>query len=210
MIKPYRFYLLYLLLGIAALYVYTRSEVAVPVGQPLDSFPQTAGSWKMLGQARFDSQTLEVLRPSDYLSRTYSAANGDKVSLYVGFHDGGPQSGSIHSPRQCLPGSGWNRLKDEVRSVDLDGRKIPYVSALYQKDSEKQLFLYWFQVRDEILTNEYALKLAQVKNSVLANRRDSSFIRLSLAATDDEDYAIRSGEQFIRDFYPAISHSLPQ
>jgi EpsI family protein len=208
--KAYRFYLLFLLLGIAALYVYARAEVAVPVGHPLDLFPQTVGNWKMLGQARFDAQTLKVLRPSDYLSRTYSATNGDIISLYVGYHDGGPQSGSIHSPRQCLPGSGWNRLKDEVRTLNLDGRKISFVSAVYQKDEEKQLFLYWFQARDEILTNEYTLKFALIKNSVLANRRESAFIRLALDATDDEEAAIQSGEQFIRDFYPTIHRALPQ
>jgi len=130
--------------------------------------------------------------------------------LYIGYHDGGPQSGPIHSPRQCLPGSGWNRLQDEVRTLELDGRIIPYVSAVYQKDEEKQLFLYWFQVRDEIMTNEYALKFAQIKNSLLANRRESAFIRLALNATDNEAEAVQTGEQFIREFYPAIRHALPQ
>ncbi|MDB4470841.1 EpsI family protein [Deltaproteobacteria bacterium] len=210
MIKAYRFYLLYLLLGVAAFYVFTRTEVAVPANQPFELFPQHVNQWTMTGQARFDERTLEVLKPTDYLSRTYRSKNGGQVSLYIGYHDGGPQSGPIHSPRQCLPGSGWDRLKDEVREIELDDQKIPYVSATYQKETEKQMFLYWFQVRDEILTDEYMLKVAQTKNSVLANRRDSAFIRLSLNTTDSEDDALRIGEQFIRDFYPAISHSLPQ
>ena len=210
MIKTSRFLILYLLMFCAAAYVYARSEVAVPVNQALDLFPQHVGGWKMTGQARFDERTLEVLKPTDYLSRTYMTAMGERVSLYVGYHDGGPQSGPIHSPRQCLPGSGWNRLKDEIRAIELDGKKIPFVSSIYQKDTEKQLFLYWFQVRDDMLTDEYMLKVAQIKNSVIANRRDSSFIRLSLMATDSEEEALRIGEQFIRDFYPAISHALPQ
>jgi hypothetical protein len=49
-----------------------------------------------------------------------------------------------------------------------------------------------------------------VKNSFMANRRDSSFIRLSVMATNDEAEASRIGEQFIQDFYPAISASLPR
>jgi EpsI family protein len=182
----------------------------VPVNKSLELFPQRIGYWKMLGQARFDERTLEVLKPSDYLSRSYQDQEGNRLSLYIGFHDGGPQSGPIHSPKQCLPGSGWNRLHDEVRSVNVAGQEVPYVSAIYQKDVQKQLFLYWFQVRDDILTNEYALKLAMVKNSILANRRDSSFIRLSVMATDDVEQAIRIGEQFIQDFYPALNSSLPR
>ena len=209
MIKPWRFYVLYALLGIAALYVYARSETAVPMNKPLSLFPQKAGDWSMVGQARFDKRVLAVLLPTDYLSRSYEDSRGEKMSLYIGFHDGGPNSGPLHSPKHCLPGSGWNRLKEEVRHVVIDGEKIPYVSAVYQKDLEKQLFFYWFQVRDSILTNEYALKFAQVKNSILANRRDSAFIRLSIMATDGEARAIQTGEQFIRDFFPFIQSTLP-
>ncbi len=209
-IKPWRFYLLFILLGISALYVFTRSEAAVPTNKSLDLFPQKVADWTMTGQARFDERVLAVLLPTDYLSRSYVDSHGHNLSLYIGFHGGGPKSGPIHSPKQCLPGSGWNRLKSEVRQVKLDDESIPYVSAIYQKDVEKQLFLYWFQVRDQILTNEYALKLAMLKNSMFSNRRDSSFIRLSVMATDGEGQAIKIGEQFIRDFFPAIREALPR
>ena len=208
-IKPWRFYVLFVLLGLAAVYVYTRSEAAVPVNKSLDLFPQKVADWTMVGQARFDERVLAVLLPTDYLSRTYVDSDGNRLSLYIGFHDGGPNSGPIHSPKQCLPGSGWNYLKNDVRQVKYDGSEIPYVSAIYQKDTEKQLFLYWFQVRDQILTNEYALKLAMVKNSMMNNRRDSSFIRLSVMATDGEEKATEVGEKFIRDFYVAIREALP-
>jgi len=209
-IKPWRFYLLFILLGLAALYVYTRTEAAVPVNKPLDQFPQKAGDWTMTGQARFDERVLAVLLPTDYLSRSYANSQGNRLSLYIGFHDGGPDSGPIHSPKQCLPGSGWNYLKAENRDVTVNGKTVPYVSAIYQKDTEKQLFLYWFQVRDQILTNEYALKLAMVKNSVLSNRRDSAFIRLSVMVNEDERQAIDVGEKFISDFFPAIREALPR
>ena len=208
--KPWRFYLLFILLGIAAFYVYTRSEADVPINKSLDQFPQKMGDWTMTGQARFDERVLAVLLPTDYLSRSYVDSKRHKLSLYIGFHNGGPKSGPIHSPKQCLPGSGWNRVNEVVRHVQVKDQSIPYVSAIYQKDSEKQLFLYWFQVRDQIVTNEYALKLAMIKNSVLSNRRDSAFIRLSVMATDNEKQATEIGEQFIRDFFPAIREALPR
>ena len=211
MMKTWRFYIIFVLLGLSALYVYTRSEVAVPVNQPLNLFPEKVAEWAMTGQARFDERTLAVLRPTDYLSRSYVDEHGNSLSLYIGFHGGGPESGPIHSPKHCLPGSGWNRLNEEVKHVKLgDGEMIPYVSAVYQKDSEKQLFLYWFQVRNDILTNEYSLKLARLKNSLLSNRRDSAFIRLSVMATDGVEPARAIGERFIHDFFPAIKSALPK
>lgn len=209
-IKTWRFIVLYILLGLAAVYVHTRSEASVPVNIPLDQFPQRAGEWSMVGQARFDERTLANLLPTDYMSRSYENSNGERVSLYIGYHDGGPNSGPIHSPKQCLPGSGWNRLYDESRLIVVDGEPVDYVSSVYQKDSQKQMFLYWFQVRDQLLTNEYALKFAMAKNSFLSNRRDSSFIRLSVMVRDDEDKARLLGEDFIAAFLPAIQKSLPK
>ena len=209
-IKTWRFVVLYLLLGLAAVYVHTRSEASVPVNTPLKQFPQRAGEWRMTGEARFDSRVLAVLLPTDYISRSYENSQGDRVALYIGYHDGGPNSGPIHSPKQCLPGSGWNRVDDEARSIDVNGRKADYVRATYQKDSLKQIFLYWFQVRDQFLTNEYALKIAMAMNSFLDNRRDSSFIRISVMSGDDEDKARLVGEEFIAAFLPAIEKSLPK
>jgi EpsI family protein len=209
-IKPWRFYLLFILLGLAGLYVYTRTEASVPVNKPLDQFPQTAGEWTMTGQARFDERVLAVLLPTDYLSRSYESSRGERLSLYIGYHNGGPGSGPIHSPKQCLPGSGWNRIDANVRQLEVNGQQVSYVSSLYQKDTEQQLFLYWFQVRDQFLTNEYALKFAMAKNSLLSNRRDSSFIRLSVMVTDGEEKARLIGEDFIKVFLPAIEESLPK
>ena len=208
-IRPWRFFVIYILLGLTAFYVYSRTESVVPVHTPLKQFPQQIGEWSMIGQARFDERVLKVLKPSDYLSRTYLSEDSQNLSLYIGYHDGGVMSGSIHSPRQCLPGSGWNRINSQVRKVKLGSRTIPYVSSFYQKGMEKQLFLYWFQVGDRILTNEYMLKLAIAQNVLLSNRRESSFIRISLMATDREEEAIEIGEQFIRDFYPSIRITLP-
>jgi EpsI family protein len=209
-IKTWRFIVLYLLLGLTALYVFTRSEATVPVNKPLVQFPQKSGEWFMTGQARFDERVLAVLLPTDYLSRTYENSRGERLSLYIGYHNGGPGSGPIHSPKQCLPGSGWNRLDAEVRQLEVNGQQISYVSSLYQKDTEQQLFLYWFQVRDQFLTNEYALKFAMAKNSLLSNRRDSSFIRLSVMVTDGKEKARLIGEDYIKAFLSAIQESLPR
>lgn len=209
-IKTWRFIILYILLGIAALYVHTRSEASVPVNRPLAEFAQEAGPWRMIGEARFDERVLTVLLPTDYLSRTYQDDKGNQVSLYLGYHDGGPNSGPIHSPKQCLPGSGWNRLSDKTGQIDVGGQSVAYVSAEYQKDIEKQLFLYWFQVRDQYLTDEYALKFAMARNSFLHNRRDSSFIRISVMMGDSMADAEEIGRNFMQNFVPHINQVLPR
>ena len=84
------------------------------------------------------------------------------------------------------------------------------VQAVYQNVDARELFLYWFQVRGESITNEYVLKLTEVKNSILYSRRDSAFIRLSISFEDNLDGAVAVGERFVRDFYPEILAMLPE
>ena len=95
----------------------------------------------MTSQSRFDPEVLAILKPTDYLYRIYKDEEGNKVTIYFGYHDGVPDSGPIHSPKNCLPGSGWHRLSEEVRTMILKDREISLVSAIYQKDGTKELFL---------------------------------------------------------------------
>lgn len=209
MIPRYRFYIVYALLVAAALFVHTHSDLAVPTNRPLDEIPLRGAGWTMTGQTRFDERVIEVLKPTDYISRSYADAEGKRVSLYLGYHAGGPESGPIHSPKHCLPGSGWSVLNERTVSLPFGGKKINLVRSVYQNGEAREMFLYWFQVRGETLASEYALKLAEVKNSIFHNRRDAAFVRVSVPFQGDEEKAFETGKAFIETFYPAIEAVLP-
>ena len=210
MIKKYRIFVVYALLIAAALFVHLHKDVAVPVSRPLAEIPQRQGAWRMVNQSRFDDQVLEVLKPTDYLSRSYVDEDGNRVGLYLGYHGGGPESGPIHSPKHCLPGSGWQEVSTEAGELTVEGQNIHLVRSVYQNGYSKELFLYWFQVKGQTLSSEYTLKLAEVTNSIFFNRRDSAFIRLAVPVNQDLDKAVAVGEHFIRDFYPHIAAVLPR
>jgi EpsI family protein len=210
MTTKYRYYVVYALLTAAGLFVYLHGDLAVPVNRPLAEIPQQQGVWRMVNQTRFDDQVLEVLKPTDYLARSYVDRDGNRLGFYLGYHGGGPDSGPIHSPKHCLPGSGWQEISTETGALSVGGQNINHVRAVYQNGYNRELFLYWFQVKGKTLGNEYALKVAEMVNSVFHNRRDSAFIRISLPFTEDQDKAVALAEQFVRDFYPHIVEVLPR
>jgi EpsI family protein len=210
MTKHWRYLVVYALLIAAALFVHLHEDVAVPVNKPLAEIPQRAGGWRMSSQSSFSDSVLEVLKPTDYLSRSYVDQAGNRIGFYLGYHGGGPDSGPIHSPKHCLPGSGWQEVSTEAGELAVAGKNIHLVRAVYQNGYSKELFLYWFQVKGQTLANEYTLKLAEVTNSIFSNRRDSAFIRLAVPVDHDLDQAIEVGERFIRDFYPHIADVLPR
>lgn len=204
-----RFVIVYVLLMLAGLFITLHADVAVPVNRPLVEFPRRNGEWLMASEAVFSKQVLAVLRPTDYLSRRYMNADGKNVELYIGYHGGGKESGQIHSPKQCLPGSGWFRVSEVKETVEAGGKKINLVKAVYQKGDEKDLFIYWYEVNGRTISGEYSLKAAEIMNSVFNNRRDSAFIRVSVPFEANEEKAFATGVKFVRDFYPLVDEFLP-
>lgn len=204
-----RYLFVYFLLGLTALFVANHENVAVPVNKPLTNISTNFNEWSMVRQTRFNPQVLEKLKPTDYLYRIYKDNLDNRVRLYIGYHSGGPDSGQIHSPKHCLPGGGWFELSEEKRTIRVPGQEMPIIQAVYQKDDRKELFLYFFQVKGKILSNEYSLKIAEIFNSILYNRRDAAFIRISVEFENNHDDAANTADRFLAEIYPHITEVLP-
>lgn len=205
-----RFIAVFLLTALAGLFVHLHGDTVVPLNRSFTLFPTQVADWRMISQTAFNDKLLGVLKPTDYLSRRYQSATGEPVELYVGYHGGGKNGGEIHSPKHCLPGSGWFEVASKTVRIAVGGTVVHAVQAVYQLGERRELFIYWFQVRDRTITSEYALKVAEVINSLLYRRRDASFIRISLPARMEPDDAIAAGERFVRDFYPVLREFLPK
>jgi EpsI family protein len=208
-IERRRFIAVYVLLIAAVLYLNLHRDLGVPMKRSFDQFPDAVSQWRMSRESSLSAEVQAVLKASDVLMRQYVNAKGERVDLYIGYHDGGKESGEIHSPKHCLPGSGWFEVSSARTRMPTTGGGLNLVRAVYQKGESKELFLYWFQVRGESLSQEYSLKVAEIANSVLYRRRDAAFIRISIPFEASEQQAAAIGERFVSDFYPAIQAFLP-
>jgi len=205
-----RFIVVYVLFSATALVITLHKDTYVPTNRPLSDFPEKIESWQMSKLNKFSDNILGALKPTDYLFREYVDNKGKKVSLYIGYHGGGKNGGEIHSPKHCLPGSGWYEVSTRKSVLSIPGGTINLVKAIYQKGESKEVFLYWFQVQDRSISDEYTLKMAEIVNSALYRRRDASFIRVSVPIDSDIEQSVTRGEQFIREFEPMFREYLPR
>jgi len=209
-----RFYPLYVLILLTALFVGTHRDIAVPVAHPLKDIPSHLDAWSQADDIYFSEAVLAQLRPTDYLYRVYQHAGNQSqkhnIALYVGYHDGGPDSGPIHSPKHCLPGSGWMVESETTHNLDVGTDTLKVVEAVYRNGERRELFVYWYQVSGDTLTNEYALKLAEIFNSMVYKRRDSAFIRISTQYREGDETPVALLRDFVREAYPFIKEVLPQ
>lgn len=202
-------YILLLALLLSAIALIDGREVAaMRTTAPLSEFPRSVAGWSSLGDEVFDTAIIEVLKPTDYLARTYSKPGGERVNVYLGYHGGGKDSGEVHSPRHCLPGSGWQLVETSPTVIDTPAGKVNAAAALYAKGESRQLFLYWFEVGGTSTPSEYRMKYEQTVGTLAKNRKDVLFVRLAAPVTTSVEAASASATAFAREAAPSIRRML--
>jgi len=205
----YRFLIVFVLLAGMGLYMRSHKDLEVPIAKPFEEFPASHAGWRMVGQSNLSTSVMAMLKPSDYLSRSYMAEDGSTVDMYLSFLNGGSSSGAIDSPKNCMPSSGWFEISSERTTRELGGETVKLVRAVYAMGEQRELIYYWFDMRGQTMSDEYSLKLAEITGSMFHSRRDQSFIRISVQARENVEAAQKRVEDFLRDFYPVIREFLP-
>ncbi|MCK4622621.1 MAG: EpsI family protein [Desulfuromonadales bacterium] len=177
--------------------------------KPLSSLPLRINGWEGKDFS-LEGWVLDMLKLTDYVQREYRRGQ-DKVFVYLGYYASQRKGAEIHSPTLCLPGSGWVNVSERVRTMEMkNGEKIKLVESIYAKDSAKEVFIYWYQMKGNCTTNKYTLKLNKIINSVKYRRTDASFLRFSSPVTVDEQSSINTIESFLQDFLPLVKEYLPE
>jgi len=207
-----RFCIVLALIILTTLYVrYFRvEEIALPE-KVLQEFPLEIGEWKGVADYKFNDEVVRILKVSDYLERRFEK-DSKKVDLYIGYYNTHRRFPEIHTPENCQVGGGWEIISQKVRQLNtrgVEGGKIIFTEAVYEKDRTKQLFLYWYLVNGNNITNFFRYKLNVILNSIIKNRSDAAFIRVSVPIINgDVNDAVIVGEAFLAEILPILNHVL--
>jgi EpsI family protein len=183
-----------------------------PIHKSLDSFPLHIDQWHGVEQ-EFESGIVQALKVDDYLLRQYRQEQGPPVGLYVGYYKSMRQGATYHSPKNCLPGSGWYFVdtgKTHLASVGPHGQPVEINKFIIQKGLDKQLVLYWYQDRGRIITSEYWAKIYMVIDAMTKNRTDGAFVRITVPYThQSEEEILAQGKAFAAQIFPQLQEHLP-
>jgi EpsI family protein len=196
----------------AGLYAAQTAGAEAPIDKPaLAALPTTLGAWTAASDTPLDAASLEILKVDDYLNRTYAGPDGRRVNLYVGYWASQRQGDSIHSPQNCLPGSGWQPVESSRMTLPVDQRQIPVTRYLIERGGERQLAYYWFQGRGRITADEYANKLWLLVDAARLHRSNGALVRVMtpLTRADRGEAAGAAMETFVRQVFPRLEHYLP-
>jgi EpsI family protein len=174
--------------------------------------PLTLGSWTFAGEGVVDDETRDILKADDLMLREYrDSVTGRAASLFVAAFRSQRNGKTPHSPKNCLPGSGWTQLSSGDYSIDVGGAK-PIVVNRYvvQHGDERSVVLYWYQSRDRVVASEYTAKFWVMADAIRLNRTDTALVRVYLPIIDgDSDGATRAAASFVQNFFGTLRQFLP-
>ncbi len=180
----------------------------VPLKRSLTKFPQAIGPFTSVNSREFSPEILEALGVDHYLMQEYRDSKGYSLWLYLGVYESQTEGEIIHSPKHCMPGSGWNTVLDKMIMVTgIDGDQIQINQMLLQKGLDKQLAHYWYQGRGRVVANEYLDRAWMIFDSLLRQRSDGALIRVTGLA-DHLESDIERQRLFIEGLLPILDDFL--
>ena len=178
----------------------------------LKEFPKIIGQWKAVNEQLIDESSMAVLLVDDYIIRTYENKKGETLSLYIGYFKNQREGKQVHSPRQCLPGAGWNIVEHREYSLSLKDHNPSTATInlhVMGKNNNKQLYLWWYHVRGRIYANEYMNKFYLIWDAMTRHRTDGALVRINMPIKRDLDQALNTQMDFVNLFTPILSEYIP-
>ena len=204
--------MLVLLTAAALLSLAVRHGRVVPLRRGLDQFPLTIGQWKGHDLGKFPDEIMKVLQATDYLSRDYRLPSGEQVNLYIGYYAQQRAGESMHSPKNCLPGGGWEVLDSRRVMMDIPAahKSIEVNHYVVENENAKQFVLYWYDTHGRAFASEYEGKAILVWEALKTGRTDGALIRVLIPFGNNQAAVEKTAHSFAVEMYPLLKEYLPE
>jgi EpsI family protein len=179
----------------------------IPLGQAIPL--EVAGS---VGRdLELSPEELRVAGVTTYLQRAYAVADTAPMafSVYIGYYDAQVEGRTIHSPKNCLPGAGWEALASTTTTVAGPSGPVTVNRYILQRETAQALVLYWYQGRGRVEADEYRVKWHLLRDAALRQRSDEALVRIVVPMRGNEAEALALAEHVASSLLPAVARALP-
>jgi EpsI family protein len=164
---------------------------------------------EVVGDERLDVETERVLQADQYLLRSFESG-GLPMDVFVAFYGSQRSGHTIHSPLNCLPGTGWTWAQRDREDIPASGGGTMTVNRnIATRNGDSLLVYYWYQSRGRVTASDYRNKLLLVRDAALLHRSDGALVRVTTPWPLDSN---ASGEPraFLRNLHTALAEHLPE
>jgi EpsI family protein len=190
------------------------AQRSMPLDRPLaEVIPAQIDGQKGTDQTISDNEQ-RVAGMDSYVLRNFSASTAADAligfSVYVGYYERQTRGHTIHSPKNCLPGAGWEALTASTTAVPTAQGNVTVTKYLLQREEERAVVLYWYQGRGRVEANEYKVKWNLLRDAAMRRRSDEALVRVVVPFSDSEEKALATATSVATTIMPALSKALPE
>jgi len=189
-----------LLVSTLALFKWSDRRHPENLAQPLDTISERVNGWEIDATQPLSPEVLRVLSPTSYLSRDY-LKNNQHLGLFVAYYAQQRAGESMHSPKNCLPGAGWEIWQHEIVKISAGGHNYWINKYHVQNAGQRLAVFYWYQSSERIIADEYMAKFFLVRDAVMEASTSATFVRVTVR--DDPELA-RQAIEFSAKLIPQL------
>jgi EpsI family protein len=160
---------------------------------------------------------------SDYVFRVFGPDSTPAFSVYVGYYESQATGRTIHSPRNCLPGAGWQTVESGKTSIEVPGEAAPVTVNRYllANGPSQAIVYYWYQGRGRVAHSEYRVKWDLLRDAIARGRTEEALVRIVVPVASAPGFTADAWRKQVseaeavarsvaRDLIPRVSSALPR
>ena len=198
-----------------------HAQRAIPLAAPLATvMPSYDGL--TVTDLRVSDEERRVAGMTDYVARVYSRDSIVQFHTLVSYYERQSQGSTIHSPKNCLPGAGWEILRGGQRDLVVDGRPHQVNQYVLKNGPALAIAYYWYQGRGRVVASEYTVKWNLLRDAALVGHTEEALVRVVVPVKMDPALAADSvvserafsaakalGDRVASDLMKDVVHVLP-
>lgn len=196
-----------------------RRQHAIKLVAPLRTIPIVLAGFNGDEQTISENEQ-QVAGMSDYIFRVFRENEASAFSVYVGYYESQTTGRTIHSPKNCLPGAGWQSVETGSRTISSGTGEVKVNRVLLANGSMQALVYYWYQGRGRVAASEYRVKWDLLRDAATTGRTEEALVRIMVPISPSRNAAAGEwagrqrdadalAERVARDLIPSVNRALP-
>ena len=155
-----------------------REQYEVLPPAPMNSIPAVFEGVAGVDQT-IPAEEQRIAGMDQFMFRDFKIDSTQGFSIYVGYYNRQVQGKTIHSPKNCLPGAGWDIMANDAVPLSNAAPNAPRINrVVLSNKGQRALVYYWYQGRGRIEANEYRVKWDLLRDAALQGRTEEALVRI--------------------------------
>ncbi len=163
-------------IGVVLIQAATR-QTPIQLSAPLRTMPLALAGH--IGDERpVTEEEQRVAGMTEYVFRVFSRDTTAAFSVYVGYYESQVTGRTIHSPKNCLPGAGWQQVESGQKRLTVNGETVTVNRYILANGPSQAVVYYWYQGRGRVAWSEYRVKWDLLRDAAKHGRTEEALVRI--------------------------------